>query len=110
MGLIPSNLDLIFNIIKLIYKLMKKVLFATLMSLFLCTTMNAQILRSEELEKYAKEMYGEKWVDAAGNLGKQLQLDKNNGITYVQIIPAKGKTKDDSTYCLIRDSHFIPSI
>ena len=53
MGLIPSNLDLIFNIIKLIYKLMKKVLFATLMSLFLCTTMNAQILRSEELEKYA---------------------------------------------------------
>ena len=46
-------------------------------------------------------MYGEKWVDVAGNLGKQLQLDKNNGITYVQIIPAKGKTKDDSTYCLI---------
>lgn len=64
---------------------MKKVIFTALMSLFLCTTIDAQILRTDELEDYAKEKYGEKWVDAAENLGQQLQLDKNNGITYVQI-------------------------
>lgn len=55
---------------------MKKVLFTALMSLFLFTSIDAQILRSDELENYAKEKYGEKWVDAAENLGKQLQLDK----------------------------------
>ena len=74
---------------------MKKVIFTALMSLFLCTTIDAQILRTDELEDYAKEKYGEKWVDAAENLGQQLQLDKNNGISYVQIIPAEGKTKDE---------------
>ena len=52
-------------------------------------------MRTDELEDYAKEKYGEKWVDAAENLGLQLQLDKNNGITYVQIIPTEGKTKDE---------------
>lgn len=52
---------------------MKKVIFTALMSLFLCTTIDAQILRTDELEDYAKEKYGEKWVDAAENLGQQLQ-------------------------------------
>lgn len=66
------------------------VLFALLAA---CTSMNAQILRADELEKYAKERYGEKWVDAATNLGSQIPLDKNNGITYVQVIDAPGKTK-----------------
>ena len=39
---------------------------ATIM--FVGTVANAQILRAEELEEYAKEKYGEKWVDAAKNL------------------------------------------
>lgn len=72
---------------------MKK-LFAVVLALCAFTTMNAQILRAEELEKYAKEKYGEKWVDAATNLGSQLALDKNNALTYTQVIPAEGKTKD----------------
>ncbi|NCC10596.1 MAG: DUF4468 domain-containing protein [Bacteroidia bacterium] len=55
---------------------------------------SAQILRAEELENYAKERYGEKWVDAATNLGSQLSLDKNNAITYTQIIECPGKTKN----------------
>ena len=55
---------------------------------------NAQLLRSEELEKYAKERYGEKWVDAATNLSTELELDKNNALTYTQIIECPGKTKD----------------
>lgn len=55
---------------------------------------NAQILRAEELEKYAKEKFGDNWVEAATNLGSQLTLDKNNAIDYVQVIDAPNKTKD----------------
>ena len=68
---------------------MKKFILVTLAALFVCSAVDAQILRAEELEKY-----GEKWVDAATNLGTQLTLDKNNAITYTQVIPAEGKTKD----------------
>lgn len=55
---------------------MKKVLLLATLSLF---SMNliAQVMRSEELEKYAKENYGDKWVEAAENLGSSLVLDKN---------------------------------
>lgn len=73
---------------------MKKFFLALFTAVFVCTTANAQILRAEELEDYAKEKYGEKWIDAAANLGSQLTLDKNNAITYVQVIPAEGKSKD----------------
>lgn len=73
---------------------MKKFILVALAALFVCSTVDAQILRAEELEKDAKEKYGEKWVDAATNLGTQLTLDKNNAITYTQVIPAEGKTKD----------------
>ena len=73
---------------------MKKIILVLFALLSVCTSMNAQILRADELEKYAKEKYGEKWVDAATNLGSQLTLDKNNAITYVQVIEAPGKTKD----------------
>ena len=73
---------------------MKKFILVALAALFVCSAVDAQILRADELEKYAKEKYGEKWVDAATNLGTQLTLDKNNAITYTQVIPAEGKTKD----------------
>ena len=73
---------------------MKKFILVALAALFVCSAVDAQILRADELEKYAKEKYGEKWVDAATNLGNQLTLDKNNAITYTQVIPAEGKTKD----------------
>ena len=72
---------------------MKKNLFLLFAFIAVSTSVSAQILRAEELEKYAKEKYGEKWADAATNLGSQLTLDKNNAITYVQVIPAEGKTK-----------------
>lgn len=55
---------------------------------------SAQILRAEELEEYAKERYGDKWVDAAANLGAELTLDKNNALTYVQVVETPGKTKE----------------
>ncbi len=73
---------------------MKKFILVTLAALFVCSAADAQILRTDELENYAKEKYGEKWVDATTNLGTQLTLDKNNAITYTQVIPTEGKTKE----------------
>lgn len=65
-----------------------------LLALLCCgyTSTNAQILRAEELETYAKERYGDKWVDAATNLASQLVLDKNCGLTYTQVVECPGKT------------------
>lgn len=57
-------------------------------------SMNAQFMRSEELEKYAKEKFGQDWGTAAANLGKELQLDKNNSLTYAQVIDCGEKTKE----------------
>lgn len=73
---------------------MKKLLISITLIFGTFMTANAQILRADELENYAKEKYGDKWVEAATNLGSQLTLDKNKAITYVQVIEAPGKTKD----------------
>jgi len=67
-------------------------LFAAVLSMAM--SVNAQIMRTEELETYAKEKYGEKWNDAAANLASTQQLDKNNSLTYVQVIDCPGKTKN----------------
>ena len=45
-------------------------------------TVQAQVMKSADLEKYAKERYGDKWLDAALNLSSQLTLDKNESLTY----------------------------
>ena len=72
---------------------MKKILF--LIVALICTiTANAQLLRAEQLEKYAKEKYGDNWTNAAENLSKQITLDKNNMITYSEVIDCSGQTKD----------------
>ena len=55
---------------------------------------SAQMMRAEELEKYAVEKYGDKWTDAAENLGKELSLDKNNSLTYTQVIDCGEQTKE----------------
>ncbi len=53
----------------------------------------AQVMKAADLEKYAKQRYGEKWLDAAKNLAGSLQLDKNQSLTYQEVIEAPGKTK-----------------
>ena len=53
----------------------------------------AQIMKTADLEKYAKERYGDKWLDAAANLRGMVKLDKNESLTYQQVIEAPGKTK-----------------
>ena len=57
------------------------------------TNVQAQIMKAADLEKYAKERYGERWLDAAANLARTLKLDKNESLTYQQVIEAPGKTK-----------------
>lgn len=60
----------------------------------LSLSLSAQVMRSEDLEKYAKEKYGEKWVDAAKNLSSSLSLDKNLSLSYVQVVDCPNKTKE----------------
>lgn len=73
---------------------MKKFLLSLFASFALVSTVNAQILRAEELEEYAIDKYGDSWVDAAKNLASTLTLDKNNALTYTQVIETPGKTKE----------------
>ena len=74
---------------------MKKKLIWALAATLVCGTMTAQaqVMKAADLEKYAKERYGDKWLDAAKNLTEGLTLDKNESLTYQQVIQAEGKTK-----------------
>lgn len=61
---------------------------------FCCVAMTrAQVMKPSDLEAYAKQRYGEKWLDAALNLAPKIPFDKNQSITYQEIIEAPGKTK-----------------
>ena len=70
-----------------------KVLIAVMMAIGGIVPLHAQVMKAADLEKYAKERYGEKWLDAAANLAKDITLDKNQSLTYQQVIEAPGKTK-----------------
>lgn len=75
---------------------MKKNVF--LLILFACIfcgniVVQAQVMKAADLEKYAKQKYGDKWLDAAKNLASTLTLDKNESLTYQQVVEAPGKTK-----------------
>ena len=75
---------------------MKKRLFLMMAAILsVCGTMTtqAQVMKSADLEKYAKQKYGDKWLDAAANLASGITLDKNESLTYQQIIEAPGKSK-----------------
>jgi len=71
----------------------KRWMFAAILTI--CGTMcaQAQVMKAADLEKYAKERYGDKWLDAAKNLAEQITLDKNESLTYQQVIEAPDKTK-----------------
>lgn len=73
---------------------MKAKLIFTFVTLFVTTTVSSQVMRTEELEKYAKERYGGKWTEAAENLVSQLSLDKNKSLTYEQVIDCGESTKE----------------
>lgn len=73
---------------------MKK-LFLLLAAIVFAVSANAQMMRAEELEKYAKEKYGDKWVEAAENIKTQVSLDKNNSLVYTQVVECPGKSKEE---------------
>ena len=73
----------------------KSVFLLILLACLFCgnTVVQAQVMKAADLEKYAKQKYGDKWLDAAKNLASTLTLDKNESLTYQQVIEAPGKTK-----------------
>lgn len=73
----------------------KNVFLLILLACLFCgnTVAQAQVMKAADLEKYAKQKYGDKWLDAAKNLASTLTLDKNESLTYQQVIEAPGKTK-----------------
>lgn len=79
---------------------MKKFILVALAALFVCSAVDAQFLRADELEKYAKEKYGEKWVDAATNLGTQLTLDKTMPSPILRLSLLKARPKISFMCCL----------
>lgn len=77
-------------------------------------TVQAQVMKGADLEKYAKQRYGDKWLDAAANLAGSLTLDKNESLTYQQVIEVPGKTKQQLYVALnywvtatFKDNHAI---
>lgn len=66
-----------------------------LVAVLLCSvaSVQAQVMKAADLEKYAKERYGDKWLDAAANLAKSVKFDKNESLTYQEVVEAPGKTK-----------------
>lgn len=79
----------------MIFMIMMKKLILTILLCFCGAIMGvqAQVMKASDLEKYAKEKYGDKWLDAAANLAKGLNFDKNQSLTYQQVIEVPGKTK-----------------
>lgn len=73
---------------------MKKIILC-LLTFVAALSANAQLMRASELETYAKERYGDKWKEAAANLAQNLSLDKNNSLTYVEVIEVPSKSKQD---------------
>ena len=73
----------------------KNVFLLILLACLFCgnTVVQAQVMKAADLEKYAKQKYGDKWLDAAKNLASMLTLDKNESLTYQQVVEAPGKTK-----------------
>ncbi len=72
---------------------MKQWMSAAILLLSGALTVQGQVMKTADLEKYAKNKYGEKWTEAAANLASGLTLDKNQSLSYQQVIEAPGKTK-----------------
>ncbi|MBR1518148.1 MAG: DUF4468 domain-containing protein [Prevotella sp.] len=74
-------------------RITKTILIAILLILCGAATVNAQVMKSVDLEKYAKQRYGDRWLDAAAVIAKDMKFDKNESLSYQEVIEAPGKTK-----------------
>lgn len=79
---------------------MRKNFYLFFLFLIVWNVANAQIIRNEDLERYSKEKYGEKWCDAATKLAKTITLDQNHCLTFERVIEAKNQNKEQ-LYVLI---------
>lgn len=70
----------------------KSIIISVVMALICVIPTKAQVMKAADLEKYAKQRYGEKWLDAAATIGRTLTFDKNESLTYQEIVQAPGKT------------------
>lgn len=93
---------------------MKKLLLILSVAMMTVMCAQAQVMKASDLEKYAKERYGDKWLDAAKNLSEGLVLDKNESLTYQQVIEVEGKTREQLYLALnywatatFKDNHAI---
>ena len=73
---------------------MKKYLI-TLALCVLALTASAQVFTAEQIERYAKDKYGDNWTEAAGNLSKEVALDNKNRLHYQEVIACAGQSKAD---------------
>lgn len=73
---------------------MKKFLIVFVLSLVSFVSINAQVMRAEELEKYSTEKYSSDFVNSAYNLSESVSFDKNGSFTITEIIDAPNKTKE----------------
>ncbi len=74
-------------------KIVKLWMLAAILILCGATGAQAQVMKAADLEKYAKSKYGDKWVDAAANIAENIRLDKNQSLTFQEVVEAPGKTK-----------------
>lgn len=55
-----------------------------------CLVTEAQIIRGDELEKYAIEKYGDDWEEAALKIANEHPLDANHAFTFTEVLQAPG--------------------
>ena len=71
---------------------MKKYLIALVLCV-LALKASAQVFTAEQIERYAKDKYGDNWTEAAGNLSKEVALDNKNRLNYQEVIACAGQSK-----------------
>lgn len=53
-----------------------------------CLVSEAQVIREDELEKYAIEKYGDDWEEAAIKIANEHPLDANHAFTFTEVLQA----------------------
>ena len=53
----------------------RSIIISVVMALICVIPTKAQVMKAADLEKYAKQRYGEKWLDAAATIGRTLNFD-----------------------------------
>lgn len=74
---------------------MKKFLMIIIGGLMSIVSINAQVMRTSELEKYSTERYSSDFVSASYNLSQNVTFDKNDSFMITEVINVPGKTKEE---------------